>query len=176
MVPGRAFTRRIYAKCMRKTEHMKPFHHVRIDDKLRADCNVWKEFLAADILMAVSRPYIDVQNPLEAQLLEFYSDASLNGKLGIGARFRPEWMYGKWPENFISECKLSIEYAELLGLVISVHTWAPKLRNRRVMIHCDNQTVVTVVNNTTSSCKNCMMLVRKLVLKCLQFNCRIFAI
>ena len=39
---------------------------------------------------------------------------------------------------------------------------------------CDNQAVVNMVNNITSSCKHCMKLLRLLVLKGLIHNRRVF--
>ena len=124
--------------------------------------------------MSVSRPYIDLETQVTAAELAFFSDASLNPKFGIGARVDKEWLYGQWPEGFILGKKPSIEYAELFALVIAVFVWAPKLKNHRVIIFCDNESMVSMVNKTTSSCKNCMILIRKLVLKCLQFNFRLF--
>ena len=40
---------------------------------------------------------------------------------------------------------------------------------------CDNQSVVCMINKTTSSCKNCLVLIRKLVLHSLKNNVRVFA-
>ena len=40
---------------------------------------------------------------------------------------------------------------------------------------CDNKSVVSMINATTSSCKNCMFLIRLLVLSGLVDNRRVFA-
>ena len=69
----------------------------------------------------------------------------------------------------------SIEFLELLTLCAGVFTWSERLRNIRFTMFCDNQAVVTMINTTSSTCKNCMILLRKLVLKSLQMNFRIFA-
>ena len=45
----------------------------------------------------------------------------------------------------------------------------------RIVVECDNEAVVHMVNNSSSSCKYCMVLIRKLVLKCLLLNTRVFA-
>ena len=72
--------------------------------------------------------------------------------------------------------KPSIEYLELVALCIGVITWgdSPKLRNCRVIIFCDNQAVMHMVNKCTSKCKNCMVLIRRLVLDGLKINRRVF--
>ena len=42
------------------------------------------------------------------------------------------------------------------------------------MVSCDNEAVVMMVNSTASKCKNCMVLLRLLVLRAMQYNFRVF--
>ena len=84
-------------------------------------------------------------------------------------------MYGKWDSEFIKAADPSIAYLELYELVGTVLNWIHNYKNKRIILFCDNQSVVQMVNNTTSSCKNCMVLIRILVLKSLTENVRIFA-
>ena len=83
---------------------------------------------------------------------------------------------GLWDKDFLRLYELSIEYLELYALCMAIMTWEnmPRLNNTRVVIFCDNQAVVAMVNNTTSSCQNCMVLLRMLVLNNLQHNRRVF--
>ena len=46
-------------------------------------------FLESNNVRTVARPYVDLGESKNLTQLEFYSDASLNKDLGIGARF--EW-------------------------------------------------------------------------------------
>ena len=50
-----------------------------------------------------------------------------------------------------------------------------KFKNRRIILFCDNKSVVDMINITSTSCKNCMVLIRLIVLKGLLENVRIFA-
>ena len=77
--------------------------------------------------------------------------------------------------TWIHKANPSIEYLELLAVCMGVFCWSQELRNKRIVMFCDNQSVVTMINNTTSSCKNCMILIMKLVLRSLEFNMRIFS-
>ena len=43
--PGRAFTRRMYAKFMNLSQNLKKHHHLRIDKEFKEDCKVWLNFL-----------------------------------------------------------------------------------------------------------------------------------
>ena len=151
------------------------YHHVKIDQEFKMDCKVWLSFLEADMMSVVARPFVDLNEDRQLTELKFFSDASLNGNLGFGARFQKEWTYGKWPEKFIEECSPSIEFVELFGLTVAVFIWAKKLKDSRSVVFCDNESVVHMINNTSSSCCQCMKLIRAIVLKGLQHNFRIFA-
>ena len=178
---GRAFTRRMYSKFAGIVKgknggcQLRAYHHVRIDQEFKIDCRVWMMFLEMEQMSVVARPYVDLTETKNLTQLEFYSDASLNGELGFGARFDREWTYAQWPANFITHYSPSIEFVELYGLTVAVFIWARKLANQRVLVFCDNKSVVHMVNNTASSCGLCMKLIRGLVLKGLQWNFRVFA-
>ena len=76
IVPGRAFTRRMYAKyshlikyentkvlgCKkaRVISKLKPHHHIRLDKEFKADCGVWLEFFSGSCRTVVNRPMIDM--------------------------------------------------------------------------------------------------------------------
>ena len=166
---GRAFTRRMYAKyvgIVEKKAKLKPYHHVKVDSEFKADCQVWLSFLETNLITSVNRPFVDLVDEEQNQnVLRFYSDASLNPILGFRAWYGSQWTYAQWPENFISTCEPSIEYVELYTLVVAVEISGQSLKNHRVGIFCDNQSVVHMVNNSTSSCGRCMILIRILVLK-----------
>ena len=177
--PGRAFTRRMYSKFVglvsdSTNKVLKPHHHINLDGEFRSDCLVWEQFLTVQEKL-VCRPFVDLTQCLQATKLNFFTDAAKHGALGFGAIFDQDWMFGQWGDEFIKNCDPSIEYLELFSLVIAVFAWSEKLRNSRVVVFCDNQTVMSVMNQTASSCKNCMVLVRMLTLCSLEYNMRIFA-
>ena len=43
------------------------------------------------------------------------------------------------------------------------------------MIFCDNEAVINMVNNNSSTCKNCMVLIHFIVLQCLIHNVKLSA-
>ena len=97
-----------------------------------------------------------------------YSDAS--GVIGFGAYCGNEWCYGQWDQTFLKQCKPSIEYQELYGVTVRVLLWIRNFPNRAVNLFCDNTSVKDMINNTGSSCKNCMVLLRLIVLEGLLHN------
>ena len=83
-------------------------------------------------------------------------------------------MSEKWTAELM-ELEHSIEYLELFPLCAAILAWAEDLKNLRFTMFCNNKAVVQMVNHTTSGCKNCMVLIRLIVMKSLQYNFRVFA-
>ena len=80
-----------------------------------------------------------------------------------------------WPEEFLKKYKPSIEYLELYTVTAAVLAWIHRFKNRRIILFCDNRSVVDMINLTTTSCKNCMVLIRLILFKGLTENVRDFA-
>ena len=179
IVPGRAFMRRMYSKYAGIGEGrttMKRYHHVYLDKEFRQDCDTWLTFLSTKITLAVSRPFLDRSETRQAEVLEFYTDASKNKFFGVGCVFMNEWSFSQWERGYIEKCDPSIAYLELLGLCTGIYIWAEKLANLRVVVQCDNTSVRDMVNAgaSASGCKNCMYLLRLLTLINLRYNTRVF--
>lgn len=119
---------------------------------------------------------IDQNLILSSKDIGFFSDASAAKDLGFGSILGTKWVFGKWEEDFIEHFSPSIEYLELYALYTGILTWQSELSNCRILVHCDNMAVVHMVNNLSSSCRNCMFLLQILVLNRLQFNRRIAAV
>lgn len=177
--PGRAFTRSMYAKYSRtindKSGKFKKYHHVRLDQEFKFDCDVWKLFLQGDIYTFACRPMLNINNLESATQLEFYSDASRNPDLGFGAVFRNKWIFGQWEPGFIEQQQPSISFLELYALTAGILTWSDKLLNMRIIVYCGNQAAVEMINQTTSKCHNCIFLIRLLVLSGLTHNRCVYA-
>ena len=84
-------------------------------------------------------------------------------------------MWGTWDYTFCDKVQPSIEYLELFALAAAVLAWIDRFKNRKIYLFCDNQSVVQMINNTTSSCRNCMVLLRLIVLQGLRHNVKIMA-
>ena len=180
--PGHAFTHRMYAKYAILTDRNTPqsrlqkHHHITLDTEFKSDCQVWKEFLTdSKNSVTVCRPMVDLSTYLTAHEIFFYSDASAGECRGMGCVFQNDWLFAMWEPNYIRDYKPSIEYLELLALCAGIFTWEHHLKNVRIIVFCDNQAVVAMVNNLTSGCRNCMHLICLLVLNGLRFNRRVFA-
>ena len=170
IVPARAFTMRLYSPLSGFGKRkLRPHHHIRIKEENRLDLLVWSKFL--DFPSVFCRPFIDVME-LDAQTIAMTSDAS--GKIGFGATCFDSWMFGEWPKEFLKQDP-SIEFLELYALLAGVLTWLKRFKNKRIRLWCDNIAVVHMVNNNSSTCKDCMVLIRLLVFESLKQNSRVYA-
>ena len=71
------------------------------------------------------------------------SDACLQGCGGMAKD--GEFFHAEFPEFIQRQC-LHINALEMLSLIIALKLWAPRFRGKRLMILCDNNTSVQVLN------------------------------
>ena len=165
---GRAFVRRMYAKLSsvlnkggalsRAVEFkLRQHHHVRLDREFKDNCRTWLDFLNGNLDEVVCRP-IEIC---------FYSDASTSKDLSFGCILNNKWIQGFLGNHFIKEENPSIEFLELFALTAEILTWEheAELTKTRIVIFCNNQAVVQMVNAMTSSCDKCMKPIRLIVLR-----------
>ena len=180
--PGRAFTRRMYAKIPvdsagSKVVGLKSHHDISLDAEFRQDCLTWLSFLEGSRQSSrFCRPFADLDMVVVAEELGFQTDSSASEVLGFGGVCGKQYFWGQWEENYIKKLKPSIAYLELYAVCTGIYIWSNKFSNRRLLLHCDNISVVQMVNQTSSSCKCCMHLIRKLVLRGLEYNFRVFTV
>ena len=117
---------------------------------------------------------MDFETRLRPDDIFFAMDALKNVDLGFGGHCQKSWMQASWGE-FIHKNNPSIQYLELFALVAGVLAWIHRFPNKMVILYTDNKNVKSIVNRTSSGCKNCMVLVRLLVIHCLRYNVRVFA-
>ena len=171
VIPGRAFTRRLYAPT--GNSKLKPHHHIRITGEMKSDMRVWKSFLMEPSMLC--RPFMDFTKFWTAQELDFYTDSSGNPRFGMGGYCNQEYFAQRWEYDFVVKFKPSIQYLELYAIASAVLLWVKNFKNKRIIIFTDNQNVKRMVNSNTSSCRNCMVLIRLIVLECLIWNVRLYA-
>ena len=137
------------------------------------DLKLWLYFLHHPT--AYSRLFADFTISQCAEWIRFFTDASKNLKLGCGGWNETEWFMRQWHAEFIIWENPSIAFLELFGVAAGVLLWIKKYQNSRVVINCDNQSVVNMINNSSSTCKNCLVLIRVITFECLIHNVKLYA-
>ena len=116
----------------------------------------WSQFLSEDELT-------------QAPNINFYTDAS--GTSGYGAYYHPEWFRGDWePCQLLCNKGISIAYQELFPIVLAALLWGAHWSRKRILVLCDNEGTVTVINSGTSKSPVMANLLRHLVLCSMQCN------
>ena len=88
-------------------------------------------------------------------------------KLACSAIFDKQWFVIKFPLQWQSK---NIALLELYPIVLALHVFGIKMCNKHVIFHCDNKAICDIINKQTSKDKEIMVLVRSLVLVCMQYN------
>ena len=169
IVPGQAFTMRLYSLLSGKCSKLQPHHHLKLKEENCLDLQVWKTFLLTP--QAFCRPFMELGD-LQASEIQMYSDAS--GKIGFGALCGTSWTFGEWDKDFLKQ-EPSIEYLELFAVAVGILNWIHRFKNRNIILFCDNISAVHMINNSSAHCKNCMLLIRLIVLESLKFNVKVMA-
>ena len=170
VVPGRAFTRRLYYKTKKAT---KPNHHIYITKDMKFDMLMWAQFLQHET--AFARPFMDFSSVILAEEIDMFSDASKNSRLGAGGVCQGSWFAVQWDRSFMDQHDPSIAYLELFAVTVAIKLWIMRFRNRRIILFCDNMSVVYMINKNSSNCRHCMKLIRVIVLESMIHNVRVFA-
>ena len=171
VMPGRAFLTRLYGATAGNPT-LKQYHHIRITNENRLDLLVWRHFLTFPTVFC--RPFMEAV-ALNATEVNLVSNASGSTDKGFGVYFGKFWTFGQWTKSFIERCEPSIEYLELFAVTVAVKLWIKKLANKKIYLFCDNQSVVHMINNLSSKCKNCMVLIRVIALESMIRNVRVYA-
>ena len=170
IIPGRAFTRCMYGLV---SSSMLPHHHLRVTEEFKQDLVMWDKFLSTP--QAYSRPFMDF-GPLTAIEIDMFSDASKSLTTGgMGAYSQEAWMFTPWNYEFLKQAEPSIAYLELYAVTAAVITWIHRFKNKNIYLFCDNMSAVHMINNSSSKCKNCMVLIRLITLYGITNNVHVFA-
>lgn len=140
---------------------------------MRKDLNMWLDLLLSEE-QQICRPFTDLRLKLSAEEVEFFTDASKTKGFGgfcQGSFFHQVWQSKSWVKNNGVE----IAWMELYALTVGIMLFAQKFKNQRIVVSCDNQSVVGMINNSSSTCKRCMILIRIITLISVKFNTRYFA-
>lgn len=164
VIPGRPFCRRLINSICGLTS---PHHHLRITKDIRKDLEMWQTFLKHFNGVSVFHN----SNWLTNIDVELYTDSAAGLGLGCAAYFAGKWTYGTWPiEWFEQGLVQDITVLELFPILVALKIWGDELCDKRLLFHCDNLSVVHIVNSMTSKSDKVMTLLRAITMCCLRLN------
>ena len=155
--PGRPFVRRLYDLAM-TAQHK--YHHLKVSKSLREDLRLWQSFL---IDFNGKTLFPDKEWTLSSTL-HCYTDAS---KLGYGLVFGSHWAYGPFNQvwSLYNICLL-----EAYPIMLVFALFGSSLRGKKLILHSDNEALVTILNKQSSKDPAIMTIVRVIVLSAMKYN------
>ncbi len=141
--------------------HTKP-HYLPMSKEAVLDLQMWNLFLdrynGKSFLYSPSR--------VDSTHVNLQSDAS---KMGFRTTYDSSWIQGRWPKTWRS---YNIAVLEAYPLLAMVYIFGHNICNSCITFFFDNEAVVQIVNKQSARDSRIMILIRLLVLKLLELNCR----
>ena len=157
IVPGRPFLRRLIDLTIGIN---RPNFHIRLNNEARLDLAAWLIFLQRFNGVSV----LLNEHWISSEKLELFTDAS---NLGFAGVLKGKWFQGSWPCSW-EQKRITIK--ELFPIVLALKMWLSHLRDRHLLILCDNQSVVFIINALSSRDSSLMSLVRMMTVTIMQYN------
>lgn len=155
--PGRTFLRRLINSTIGIE---KPYHHIHITRPLKADLNIWLQFLQHFNGVSLFLPVA----PTTSAQLNLHTDSCPQG---YGGTFKSKYFLGTFPSEWQG---FNICVLELFPILLALKLFRADMSNKNIIIFSDNIAVVDVLNHQTTKEPLMLSLLRVLVLHCLQHN------
>ncbi len=137
-------------------------HKVNLTQDCRAELNMWSAFLLEWNGVSVFHEYRLTSSPD----YELYTDAS--SSKGYGGYFKGHWFSAIWSPEILSsldsEESMSMAFMELYPIVVAGYLWGDLWQEKRILFHCDNQAVVSILKKGRSKAKCVNRLMRALTM------------
>ena len=156
--PGRAFLRRIYSAIAAQPNYKKT---IRVSKNIREDLTVWLTFLDGfnGVTMFPESHWSRLQVTVHS-----YTDAA---PIGFGLVYGSKWLYGPFPPSWR---KFNILCLEAYPVMLMFEIFKSDLANKKIILHIDNEALVTALNKQTVDHPPTMVLIRHIVLLALKHN------
>lgn len=158
---GRTFLRRI----IDTMNSLSPTGKFRLTQEFRDDIHWWHSFLRE---FNGKRAFLSQQ-----PITDVDTDAC---RLAAGAYFRGNWFYHNFFLDSPELACLHINHKEVLAQVFAATRWAHLWRNQHIIIHCDNETAVHIINKGTTANRHIMRALRHLFWLSAFYNFRFTAV
>ena len=95
--------------------------------------------------------------------------------IASGAVFNNQFLYTPW-KSWAGTSELHINHKEALSLEIAARHWAHQWSNKKVIVHCDNQAAVAMINKGSTANPSVMSSLRRLFWLSALYNFRLKAV
>lgn len=156
VTPGKAFLRRLINTMLGISN---PFHYVTLNIEAKKDLVMWQKFLRFHNGKTIFK-----RDYMNSWQLNLHTDASHKA---CAAVYRGSWFVVTFPSDWKAK---SIAFLELYPIMLALHIFGVKMANKSLTFFCDNKSVCEILNKQSSKVNDIMVLVRTIVLICMQYN------
>ena len=122
-----------------------------MDDESKRDIRWWHDALINfNGVLFIPPPFISTVQ------LNLHTDAS---SFGFGGVFGSHWFFGEWPKNILEK---SINFKELLAVIIAFEIWHPHLRGKQIRFFTDNKVICNLWQTHSVKSPDLLSLIRYL--------------
>ena len=137
---GRTFLQRLLITDLRRSS--KPNQKlIRLTKQARLDLHWWDKLLP--VWNGIS--FFDL--PEWAPVADFELSTDASGTKGCGGSYGREWFTSAW---LPTQVQFGMAYKELYQIVIAAHLWVRHWCHKRVLFHCDDESVGSIVKSGAS--------------------------
>ena len=151
IVPGRSFLSRLINLTCTVREM---YHKLYLNKQVRKDLILWEKFLTS----WNGRNFFLEKLTTPSEKIEFFTDAA--STKGYGAYFQGRWFSAPWESH---QLQYSMSAMELYPIVVSALVWGQMWERKRIVVHCDNEGTVGVINKGYCSKSPIAELLRELM-------------
>lgn len=162
---GRAFTGRLI-NAAKSTRHL--HFRVRLTHEARMDLRWWYDCLSSH--NGVSFFPRAWSSESSAHIFTDASDVAVAGVWGS------HWFSAPFVDGYTSYSDESINWRELIAVVLAINTWGPQLQGRNVILHIDNTAVCHLVHKMYTPSTPLMALLRVWALLIEKYSINHFAV
>ena len=149
--PGRSFISHI----IKLSTTVKELHHyIKLNSEFRSDLDMWSRFLSGwnGVSFFLEDEYT------KAADINLFTDAT---DKSFGGIYGNKWFQGYFPSKLYME-ETSMALFELYPIVMACSMWGNTWARKRILLNCDNESTVFIINKGRSKVSSIMKLMRKL--------------
>ena len=138
-----------------KAQHL--HHRIKLNQEFHRDIDWWLHYLPTWNWVSLWYESYWLTS-MEYQLFTNASD------VGFSCYFQGHWCQGKFPDIFFQDGLMSINWRELYTITMASAIWGDQFRGKRILVHCNNASIMQIMAKYSSKSKSMMVLVHSLTM------------
>ena len=101
---------------------------------------------------------------------QMWSCSPMPATRASGCYFQGQWCQGTFPKQGFKDQQMSINWHKLYAVTMALALWGPHVKEKCLLLHCNNASVVHIMAKTSTHSKTMVALVCTFTLLSMQHN------